>query len=274
MKRNQSQSSKYCDPHGAHGLSWRILGACRMLRVSFCVLVLLQLACALSARAGEGRDTRRKPKIPALPELGEEDLLQIREILANMCKAFMQGKAGGVMTLIGKAGDSERRAEIREALVREFESEEYEFFKVLGEVEPDDKLMGNRHSVWVRLHFKYRHRDSKVTTKTEWLENYHNDVFIFRKNKHGRFALVDSQFFDTLGRRQMSINIPEFLLLGIILILASMGVWVWMGFEAFRLRPRSHVWRAFVLLVPLLGALVYLFWIYLPGLRKGRIATE
>ena len=85
--------------------------------------------------------------------------------------------------------------------------------------------------------------------------------------------LTSSPFFDTLGRRQRWFFVSD-MLLGAILILAMMGFWVWMGFEAFRLRPRSHFWRASVLLVPLLGAVGFFLWAYLPGLRRGRLAVE
>jgi hypothetical protein len=46
-----------------------------------------------------------------------------------------------------------------------------------------------------------------------------------------------------------------------------------MGFEAFRLRPRSHGWRVFVL-VPLLGAVVFFLAAYLPRLRGGALGKE
>ena len=154
---------------------------------------------------------------------------------------------------------------------------------MLGEVEPYDTLVGNRHSVWVRLFYVYRNKvadgpdkedvEKKVQEETHYLDNHHNDIFIFRKDKHGRIKLVDSQFFNTLGRRQQW-RVLDDLLLGSILVLALMGFWVWMGFEAFRKRPRSHFWRAVVLLVPLVGAVSFFIGSYLPGLRRGRLAAE
>ena len=113
-------------------------------------------------------------------------------------------------------------------------------------------------------------------------ENNQNNIFIFQKNRRGQFLLADSPFFDTIGKRQPFSDTPgkrnQFfqhfapnILLGFTCLLAIMGFWVWMGFLAFRMRPRNYFWRFFIML-PVFGATVYFLVVYLPGWWRGNDA--
>ena len=75
-------------------------------------------------------------------------------------------------------------------------------------------------------------------------------------NTDGTFSLRYSEFFKTLGLRRG----PGLFLRGIGLVLAFCVVlmfWVWMGWEAWRERPRTRFWRVVVVLLPLIGSILY-----------------
>ena len=219
-------------------------------------------------------------KMQARPSLSEEDKRQIRELLAKLSSAFLKGKAGLVMELFppSKKDDlPKNQIEIREALEREFETEAYKSFTFL-EIKDEDRLGPNRFSVWVRIQYAYQSKKRGYRH-----ENRQNATFLFVRNKHGRFALAGSSFFKTLGLRSSWYNsmggkggswVIGDLLLAFTATLALMGFWVWMGFEAFRLRPRNHFWRIWVMLLPLLGALTYFLGVYLPRLRRSKATSS
>jgi hypothetical protein len=98
---------------------------------------------------------------------------------------------------------------------------------------------------------------------TPYIENCVTQTFVIQKLADGRFGVVGSEFFDSLGLRQG---------LGVVLvnvILASMAgctllvFWVWMGYEALCARPRFGRWR-FVVFIPVGGALLFFCAGYLP----------
>ena len=94
-----------------------------------------------------------------------------------------------------------------------------------------------------------------------------SEVFVLHQRRNGDFALVDSPFFDTLGR-VTRVDLVADVILAAILVFAAMAFTVWMGFEAYWMRPRKRVWRALVLL-PILGPMLFFLGVYLPRWRRG-----
>jgi hypothetical protein len=203
--------------------------------------------------------------------LSAEDLKRIQELFDALKLAFLaRDSAAANRLFIPRSPDEQARMDqIAVNIRKELRKERYEAgsgFEI-EEIEPDAKLSPVRYSVWVRIHYKLLDKPNMPARTSS-----HNDFFVLERMPDGSFAFVDSPYFDTLGQRQ-GLNIVADAMLALIGLLAALSFWVWMGFEAFRLRPRSHGWRVFVL-VPLLGAVVFFLAAYLPRLRGGALGKE
>lgn len=207
---------------------------------------------------------------PAAEVLSAEDRARVAELFEALKQAFMARDAGAAARLfIARTGDEQLRLETIAANIRrELRKEGYvqpNGFEIL-ELTPDARLSPARVNVWARLAYRMVDKQGLPPRRGQ-----HNDFFVLERLPDGAFALVDSPYFDTLGQRQ-GLNLVADALLGLIGILAALSFWVWMGFEAFRLRPRSHAWRVLVML-PLLGALIFFVAAYLPRLKRGPAET-
>ncbi|MCK6473372.1 MAG: DUF805 domain-containing protein [Planctomycetes bacterium] len=242
---------------------------------SLAATLLLAAACAGEGEAEAGNEAAGEngARTFAQPSLTVETLEKIRTLIGeDLSKAFLVGDAEAAMALFNAHGDEEdrRQGSIHRALDREFHAQRYTRFE-LAELEPEEQLPSkeyNRHSVWVNLRLQHEDLSAK-----KLLHDYvYNGEFIVEVSPKGKVHLADSAFFDTLGQKQ-SADLAASTILTAILSLALLSFWVWMGVEAFRLRPRSTLWRL-MMLVPVLGPLLYFVAVYLPGLRGAAEPTR
>jgi hypothetical protein len=196
------------------------------------------------------------------------ELAQAKDLLTVLGECFKAGDARRAKSCFtpGTEEGQLRRNAIKRVLDREFAVERYTVFDVL-EVQAEERLPIRGHLlVWARLKLSFESKNPKIERTV-----YRNEYFEFDTLPDGRLALVDSEFFDTLGRKQGLEMMGDFLLTGV-LSLAVLSFWVWMGYAAMILRPRKRVWRVLVLALPFLGALIFFFAVYLPGLRAPKTA--
>lgn len=234
---------------------------------------LLLAAAACAGDGGKEATGENGARTPVEPTLAPESLEKIRTLIGeDLAKAFLSGNAEAAMALFNAHSDEEdqRHGTIHSALEREFHAQRYTRFE-LAELEPEEQLPAgayNRHSVWVNLRLQHEDLSAK-----KLLHDYvYNGEFIVEVSPKGKVHLTDSAFFDTLGQKQ-SADLAASTILTAILSLALLAFWVWMGVEAFRLRPRRTLWRL-MMLVPVLGPLLYFVAVYLPGLRGAAEPTR
>jgi len=244
---------------------------CRLRIADWGLRIGLALALASSAPPAFAAAERKSERPPAVPGLSANELATVRELFEQLSAAFRANDAGACLRLVAAA--SPERQQIKAGLEREFKQARYLDFKV-AEVRPDDKLSDRVHSVDVLLRYELVELgrtpggaggDARAST----LRNSNTYSFVVRRLDDGSFAVLDSQFFDTLGLRHGPSVVPRAVIVALALCV-FLAFWVWMGLEAFRARPRSHLWRAAVAFVPLLGASAYFLWVYLPTRLKGR----
>jgi hypothetical protein len=225
------------------------------------------LAAFGAARAAEPEKTPVAEVKPVSGELTPADLSQVRGLLERMRLAFLAGDYKRARDLFVARGEAEELQRDRgvQALRREFRAADYTEFEVLEAV-LDERVDPARHRLWLRLRAVCADRPGGAIR-----ENRHNDFFLVERQADGSFALVDSPYFDTLGQRQ-GVGLVADMILTAILVLAGLTFWVWMGYQAFSLRPRSRTWRIVVTLAPVAGAAVFFAVKYLPELFKKREA--
>lgn len=222
-----------------------------MARLLFPVLFLL-LASPLAAR-----------EQAAGTALSREDRAAIGVLFSRLREGFLAGNHRFFTPLLAtrEQAEVERCAEIVNAVRREFKTRSYAEFEV-REWSLDEALGTRRLDLWVSL------RTVCVNSDKVRVENFHNDLFLVERQADGSFLLVDSPYFLTLGRQQ-GVGLIADALLAAIGCLVGLTFWVWMGYEVFSLRPRRAVWRSVVMLLPLLGALAFFLFCYLPGWFRG-----
>jgi len=198
-----------------------------------------------------------------------EEKEAIAALFERMGEAFKTGNHRLLRMLVTARDEAEerRRDDIVDSARTEFKRLEYIVFDVLR-YSVDERFGSKRMDVWVNLRTVCADRDSKVRH-----EEFHNDAFLLERQPDGTFLLVDSQYFLTLGRQQ-GVGLMADALLVSIGCVVGLVFWVWMGFETFSLRPRRPGWRTLVLLLPLLGALIFFVFCYLPGLFGRPAASE
>jgi hypothetical protein len=230
------------------------------------------LAVGLAA-FGSGARVAEPEKAPvaevksAPGDLTPSDLFQVRGLLERVRLAFLAGDYRRARDLLVAHEEAEelQREQVVQALRREFRTVEYTEFEVVEAV-LDERVNPARYRFWLRLRVVCADRHGGTTR-----ENRHNDFFLVERQPDGSFALVDSPYFDTLGQRQ-GVGLVADMILTAILVLAGLTFWVWMGYQAFSLRPRSRTWRIVVTLAPVAGAAVFFAVKCLPGLFRKREA--
>ena len=219
--------------------------------------------CGPGLRCASALDVGAEEKQAPILSVGE--LQEIRETFQRLAQAFLaeDGNAGKALDLFVAADEveEERKKALAQALEREFATERFTAFEILDST-PDATAGPQRYMVWVRLRYELLERARETRRGATF-----NGFFLLEQLKDGRFALVDAPFFDTLGQHK-GMGLVADAILVTIAFLAGLSFWVWMGFEAWWLRPRSPFWRVFTCL-PLLGALVFFLAVYVPLLRKG-----
>ena len=234
------------------------------------LLCALALALACAAPLAFSAAEKKAERTLAAPALSSGELKAVHELFERLSAAFRANDAGACLRLFA-AGLPERER-IRTGLEQEFEQSRYLAFEVAA-IWPDDKLSAKVHSVDVLLRYERvdsSHAGAKKARPqdADTLKDSNTYTFAVQKLDDGSFALGYSQFFDTLGLHRGLGGVPRAVVAALALC-ALLAFWVWMGWESFRARPRSHFWRAVVVFVPLLGASAYFLWVYLPRRRKG-----
>ena len=202
-----------------------------------------------------------------LPPITAAELQKAKDLLTVLGECFKTGDSRSAKSCFtpGTEEGQLRRNAIKRVLDREFSVEKYTVFDVL-EVQAEERLSKSRMLIWARLKLSFESKNPKIERTV-----FRNEYFEFDTLPDGRLALVDSEFFDLLGRKQGLEMMGDFLLSGV-LSLAVLSFWVWMGYAAMIIRPRKRVWRTLVLALPFLGALIFFFAVYLPGLRAPKTA--
>ena len=261
--------------HGDTETRRRGIFASSILRVSasLCVLAANLSGCVSAAE-------KKSERTFASPWLSANELAAVRELFEKLSAAFLSHDAAACLRLV--AAGSPERGRIMAGLEREFRQSRYLTFEV-AELWPEDKLSDKVHSVAVLLRYELQELDYAPLTlpspqggeggvrgnaRDTTLKDSNIYTFVVKDLGDGTFALVNSQFFDTLGLRHGLGVVPRAVVMSLALCI-FLAFWVWMGLEAFRARPRSHLWRAVVAFVPLLGASTYFFGVYLPNRLKG-----
>lgn len=236
-------------------------------RVLTLSLLCAALYCTNPASAGEPHKTTEKPAAPV--EFSDEDHKAIQQLLERMGAAFVAGDANALLMLFDVSAD--RREKLRDVFSREFAQMDYEAFTI-QQIAPDETLQANRHTVDVQFSVTLVPLQTSGPQKREKITNSTSHTFVVQKRGDGTFALLNSTFFDSLGlRRGMSLMMDA--LLAVMALCAFLAFWVWMGYEAYRARPRRIFWRTFVLL-PILGPLVYFGAYYLPRKIRGDMQAD
>lgn len=104
---------------------------------------------------------------------------------------------------------------------------------------------------------------SRAWIRKTQIENTISQAFVVQKLDDGSFLLVQSEFFDSLGLRQGVGALVVEGLLALMALCALMVFTVWMGIDAWRLRPRSRLWRL-VVAIPVIGPAAYFFMVWCP----------
>lgn len=196
--------------------------------------------------------TKQAERSPANPDLSPSEMDAVNRLFQQLRAAFLANDADACMRLFADAKD---RQKIYKSLQREFQQSHYTKFEILQVVADDSER--RLHTLDVTFSFKLTSRDG-----SHELENSTNHSFVVRKMDDGSFALVNSSFFNGLGLKS-EIDLVIDALLAIMSIFVVLSFWVWMGCEAFRLRPRSVSWRMVVLFVPVIGAVTFFLGKYL-----------
>ena len=227
--------------------------ASRCVFPPLCIAALL--ACAAPAAFGA---TRSVDKSAASPDMTDQELKDVKALLDQLAAAFVAGDDAGCMQLFSPS--AEGRDKLASNLQNEFRQTRYLKFEIV-QVQPEDKLKPRIHSVDVRLRTELINRDRNLENQIP-IKNSTSETFIVRKMDDGRFLLQHSPFFDNLGMpKGMGFLVGG--LLFVMALCAMLAFWVWMGWEAWRARPRETLWRVIVC-VPLIGAFVFFFGRYLP----------
>lgn len=235
----------------------------RMMPI-LCAAALLLFADPVAHAA-----TRSIEKSAANPEMTGDELKNVQALIEQMAAAFVAGDDKACMRLF--APNAEGRDRIAANLQNEFRQTRYLKFEVV-QVLAEDTLKAGVHSVEARLRIELINRDRHPENQLP-IKNSTSETFVVGKMDDGRFALLHSPYFDNLGLRQGMGLVVEGLL-AVMLLCALLAFWVWMGWEAWRARPRETLWRVTVC-VPLIGAFAFFFGHYLPRvLRKATRAVH
>jgi hypothetical protein len=164
-----------------------------------------------------------------------------------------------------------QRTKVQQNLQHEFEQIRYTVFEIISVV-PDETIPPRRQSVDVSI----RRRMEKIGSSgpdarlNEDAVDDTTDTFILQRQDDGSFLILESPFFEKLGQRR-GIGLLFHGLLAVMAVFALLVFWVWMGYDAYRARPRTALWRFMVIFLPLAGALLYFFVRYLPSKVNGTV---
>jgi hypothetical protein len=202
---------------------------------------------------------------PAKADLSEADNAALRTLFERLGEGFLSGDAEEIAPLLAPGPE---RARLIETLKREFSEARYLDFQI-AEILPEYKISPRRHSVDVTLRLKLLYLDdSRPADARKPIENTTIQSFIVHRLNSGQFLIANSSFFDNMGKRHGGMRLFVDGLAAIIILCAVLAFWVWMGSDAWWMRPRSTFWRG-VVLIPVIGALIFFAGCYVPMRLKG-----
>jgi len=200
------------------------------------------------------------------PKLTDDDLDAIQDVIEKMGKAFLNGNAKAMKGLLT---ETIQRDTIVNTLKREFQEARYFDFQAERPI-PDDTLSDTRFSVDVTIRVKLLYVDDARPEDTRKpIENTTFQSFIVQRGREGKFSIVNSSFFDNMGRRRGGMRLFVHVLAAVMIFCAALAFWVWMASEAWWIRPRSKLWRV-AMFVPVLGPLIFFFVRYLPEKLRAK----
>lgn len=224
--------------------------------------ILVTLLCAmLLLRAGEPASSPiAQPKTDTIKMVGS-DREALKKLFDQMAQAFLKNDPEECLKLFAPA--AAERNKLTENIRDEFLQSKYERFEI-AEVRTDEmeQDLDRKHvyAVDVVLRMATRSRKADEANGNDPERVYSTTYsFVVQRLNDGSFALRFSEFFKTLGLRRG----PGILLHGIGIAIPIVGfcvaliLYVWMGWEAWRERPRAKFWR-YATIVPVAGSLAYL----------------
>jgi hypothetical protein len=195
------------------------------------------------------------------PEFDNEDFKRAVETLQKLADGFKTADVQAISALFSPRLSPEKRRPYEQALAREFAAVEYVEFEVL-EVRKAAAISDRKHEVEAYLRIRYVEKNGASSVARHNSQTY---VFVFHLQPEGVFFLPQaSEFFTQIGRHR-SLQPMAWAISAAVALLAALVFWVWMGWEVMRLRPRKPVWRIVVIVCPILGALAFCVFVYLPA---------
>jgi len=236
----------------------------------------LALFCALSLSAAWLRAGDSPEKPAASPKLemvslNAADRDALKKLFDQLAQAFLKEDADACLKLFAPL--AAERNKLVENIREEFEQSRYARFEIVelrtseAEQDPDRKHVYTVDAV-LRMETRAKKPDNGELTdeRRAYTTTY---PFVVQRMGDGVFALRFSEFFKTLGLRRG----PGILLHGVGVAGPVVGfcvllvLYVWMGWEAWRERPRARFWR-YAALLPVLGTLGYFLARLLPRWLK------
>lgn len=199
---------------------------------------------------------------PAKPELSETERAALDALFEKFETAFNANSAEAVALVLVPGAEKTRLLGI---LNREFSEVEYSFFQI-EKADPEYRIAKNRLSIDATLHCKIAYRDGSRPA----MDNLTIQNFTVHKRVNGEFLILNSSFFENMGKRGggTRLFLDGFAAIGV--LFALLVFWVVMGLGAWSERPRSVFWRAAVF-IPILGPVLFFFVRYLPqALRRNK----
>ena len=198
---------------------------------------------------------------PAKPELSDSERAALDALFEKFEAAFNTNSAEAVALVLVPGAEKNRLLAI---LNREFTEVEYSFFQI-EKADPEYRIGKNRLSIDATLRCKIAYRDGSRPA----VDNLTIQNFTLHKRVSGEFLILNSSFFENMGKRGggTRLFLDGFAAIGV--LFALLVFWVVMGLGAWSERPRSVLWRAAVF-IPVLGPLLFFFVRYLPQVLRRK----
>lgn len=231
----------------------------------------LALVCALPLLwSGETEKPATAPKAE-VTSLNAADREALKKLFDQLAQAFLKEDADACLKLFAPL--AAERNKLVENIRDEVVQSRYARFEIL-ELRTDDAEQDfDRKHVYtldavLRMETTAKTPESgeRPDERRAYTTTY---SFVVQRMGDGAFALRYSEFFKTLGlRRGPGILLHGVGIAGVVVgFCLALVFYVWMGWEAWRERPRARFWR-YAALLPLLGSLAYFFMRMLPRWMK------
>jgi len=241
------------------------------LQAFFLSIVWTLLCAMLPLRAGEPVPAPiAQPKTDTV-KLAGADREALKKLFGQLAAAFLKNDSEECLKLFAPA--AAERNKLVENIRDEFTQSNYVRFEIVelrtDEMEQD---LDRKHVYTLDVVLRMETSKKKTTegSSTDEKRAYSTTYsFVVQRMNDGVFALRFSEFFKTLGLRRG----PGILLHGVgvagpvVGFCIALVLYVWMGWEAWRERPRAQFWR-YATLLPVIGSMAYLLIRLLPRWMK------